>query len=86
MPLIARQIISELTSDEIKIGSESVGQVKKVKTISKLDAVEKLMRHLGAYEKDNKQRKISVDLSNLTTEELVARAKAIKQVDEQTRV
>ena len=44
------------------------------------------MRHLGAYEKDNKQRKISVDLSNLTTEELVARAKAIKEVDEQTRV
>jgi len=57
MPLIARQMISELTSDEIRIGGESLGQVKKVKTIAKLDAVEKLMKHLGGYEKDNQQKK-----------------------------
>lgn len=56
MPLIARQMISELTSDEIKIGGESIGNVKKVKTITKLDAVEKLMKHLGGYEKDNGQK------------------------------
>lgn len=56
MPLIARQMISELTSDEIKIGGESIGNVKKVKTIAKLDAVEKLMKHLGGYEKDNGQK------------------------------
>jgi len=60
MPLIARQMISELTSDEIRMGGESIGQVKKVKTITKLDAVEKLMKHLGGYEKDNQQKKIEI--------------------------
>ena len=59
MPLIARQMISELTSDEIRIGGESIGTVKKVKTIAKLDAVEKLMKHLGGYEKDNGQKNTS---------------------------
>jgi len=61
MPLIARQMISELTSDEIKMGGSVIGEVKKVKTIAKLDAVEKLMKHLGGYEKDNKQKAILVE-------------------------
>lgn len=65
MPLIARQMISELTSDEIKIGGECVGQVKKVKTIAKLDAVEKLMKHLGGYEKDNNQKTSAVTIFQL---------------------
>jgi len=56
MPLIARQMISELSSDEIKMGGASIGETKKVKTIAKLDAVEKLMKHLGGYEKDNFQK------------------------------
>lgn len=57
MPLIARQMISELSSDEIRVAGQSIGNTKKVKTISKLDAVEKLMKHLGGYEKDNFQKK-----------------------------
>ena len=61
MPLIARQMISELTSDEIKMGGIKIGDVKKVKTIAKLDAVEKLMKHLGGYEKDNYQKKPEVN-------------------------
>lgn len=65
MPLIARQMISELTSDEIRIGGESIGQVKKVKTIQKLDAVEKLMKHLGGYEKDNSQKSTGVTIFQL---------------------
>jgi len=60
MPLIARQMISELSSDQIRMGGESIGETKKVKTIAKLDAVEKLMKHLGGYEKDNKQKKTEV--------------------------
>lgn len=62
MPLIARQMISELTSDEIKMGGLSIGEVKKVKTIAKLDAVEKLMKHLGGYEKDNFQKKTDINI------------------------
>ncbi len=33
-----------------------VGHTKKIKLLSKLDAVEKLMKHLGGYEKDNNQK------------------------------
>jgi len=61
MPLIARQMISEISSDEIKMAGQSIGEVKKVKTIAKLDAVEKLMKHLGGYEKDNKQKSVIVE-------------------------
>jgi len=61
MPLIARQMISELTSDEIRLSGSVIGEVKKVKTIAKLDAVEKLMKHLGGYEKDNKQKAVLVE-------------------------
>ena len=61
MPLEARQMISELTSlDEFEPdgsgGKTLVGYTKKVKTIDKLSAIEKLMKHLGGYEVDNKQR------------------------------
>jgi len=65
MPLIARQMISEITSDEIKMGGQSIGDVKKVKTIAKLDAVEKLMKHLGGYEKDNFQKKAESNPSSI---------------------
>jgi len=81
IPLHARQMISELYVDEIKMQDAVIGHSKKIKTINKLDAVEKLMKHLGGYEKDNKQKKITVDLSSLTTQELVERAKAISKID-----
>lgn len=56
MPLIARQMISQLDTDEIKIQGVTVGHSKKIRTISKLDAVEKLMKHLGGYKEDNSQK------------------------------
>jgi len=68
IPVHARQMISELLVDEIKMQDTVIGHSRKIKTINKLDAIEKLMKHLGGYEKDNKQKKISVDLSGLTTE------------------
>lgn len=69
MPLIARQMISEISSDHIRMGGEVIGETKKVKTIAKLDAVEKLMKHLGGYEKDNFQKK--TDISQKTTIEFI---------------
>lgn len=61
MPLSARQMISQIDSDELyaNIGGERtvIGTTKKVRIIQKLDAVEKLMKHLGGYEKDNFQKK-----------------------------
>lgn len=35
---------------------EKIGETKEVKILNKLDVIEKFMRHLGAYEKDNSQK------------------------------
>lgn len=71
IPKKARLMISQLDSDEIKefIHGQSivVGQTKKLKVFDKLNVVEKLMKHLGGYEKDNSQKApIVYDLSNLS--------------------
>lgn len=67
MPVQARQMISQLDSDELYMNvagnRECIGTTKKVRTIQKLDAVEKLMKHLGGYEKDNFQKKSDVNNS-----------------------
>lgn len=67
MSLPARQMISQLDTEELFgfVNKEKmqIGQVKKVRTIQKLDAIEKLMKHLGAYEKDNAQ-KVSIPLED----------------------
>ncbi len=62
MPKATRQMIQQLDISEV-YGRNSegvrdvVGAVKKVKTYSRTDAIEKLMKHLGGYEKDNQQSK-----------------------------
>ncbi|MEL1243543.1 terminase small subunit [Flavobacterium sp. DGU11] len=62
MPLETRQMIQQLDVSEV-YGRNSegvrdvVGAVKKIKTYSRTDAIEKLMKHLGGYEKDNQQSK-----------------------------
>lgn len=38
---------------------ELIGETKEIKTLNKLDVIEKFMRHLGGYEKDNDQKKQS---------------------------
>lgn len=60
MPLAARQMINQLDTDELYITidgkREVMGRTKKLRTYSKTDAIEKLMKHLGGYEKDNSQK------------------------------
>jgi len=83
MPLAARQMIQQLDTDEITIGDTVIGNTRKIRTIAKLDAVEKLMKHLGAYEKDNFQRKPELNIiSSMPTEELIKRAEALKQIND----
>jgi len=79
MPLTARQMISQLDTDELYMTvdgqRELVGHTKKLRTIQKLDAVEKLMKHLGGYERDNFQKKpdaisrLSVEIVRPTEDE-----------------
>jgi len=63
---------------------ELIGETKEVRILNKLDVIEKFMKHFGAYEKDNQQKKseVTINLSELTTEELIDRAKAIKKLNE----
>ena len=61
MPKEARVMIAEMTALEEYApdghgGRELIGYTKKVKTIDKLQAIEKLMKHLGGYDADNKQK------------------------------
>jgi phage terminase small subunit len=57
MPKPVRQMISSLDIDELMVDKQKIGYTKKVRFIPKLDAIEKLMKHLGGYEKDNQQKK-----------------------------
>ena len=60
IPKSHRQMISAIKVDELFSGSgmmrELSGYTKEVKTLNKLDVIEKFMKHLGAYEKDNGQK------------------------------
>ena len=42
---------------ELSVGDQAVGQIKKVKLWDKNSALDKAMRHLGLYERDNDQNK-----------------------------
>lgn len=67
MPKQARQVIQQLDSDELYdyVDGEKIqiGVTKKVRTLPKLDAIEKLMKHLGGYEKDNFQKKAETNVT-----------------------
>lgn len=60
MPKAARQMITSLDSEDLFFGRgkdrEIYGQLKKVKFLNKLDAIEKLLKHLGAYDMHNRQK------------------------------
>jgi len=49
---------------------ESIGFTKDVRVINKLDALEKLMKYFGGYEKDNEQSRPVINVSELSTEAL----------------
>lgn len=57
IPESARKCITELKLMEISSVDGPIGMMKTIKLTSKLEAIEKLMKHLGGYEKDNEQRK-----------------------------
>lgn len=60
IPKAARSSIVSIKTFEEYDGKgksrKSIGQVREVKILNKLDAFEKLMKHLGGYEMDNGQK------------------------------
>lgn len=57
MPAEVRAAIASIEVEEIDADGKVIGRVKKIKLWDKNSAADKLLRHLGAYEKDNRQRK-----------------------------
>ena len=74
LPRSASAMISEIKQTKDGIS---------VKLHDKLNAIDKLMRHTGMFDKDNQQQKteVTVDLKGASTEELISRAKAIKDLE-----
>lgn len=62
MPAHVRGAIAAVEQDEIKIEDMTIGTVKKVKLVPKEKALDMIMRHLGQYEKDNKQKQPIVEV------------------------
>lgn len=56
MPPEVRAAIASIEIEEIDADGKVIGRVKKVKLWDKNSAADKLLRHLGAYERDNRQR------------------------------
>jgi phage terminase small subunit len=56
IPKSHRQMISSVKSDHLYSGKEIIGETKEIKTLNKLDVIEKFMKHLGAYKEDNNQK------------------------------
>lgn len=87
MPLAVRRAISGFEVEELYEGTGKdrkwVGRLKKLKFCPKNDALDKLAKHLGLFEKDNKQRsqppQPDQELDNLTVEELlIVRRRLVK--------
>ncbi|WP_395045934.1 terminase small subunit [Flavobacterium sp.] len=70
IPKSHRQMISSLKTDHLYGGKEIIGETKEVKTLNKLDVIEKFMKHLGAYEKDNGQKQTNITVSPLMPDEI----------------
>jgi len=70
IPKQHRQMITSVKSDHLYGGKEIIGETKEVRTLNKLDVIEKFMKHLGGYEKDNKQQQSNVIVSTLLPEEI----------------
>jgi len=60
IPKQHRQMITSVKSDHLYVGKEIIGETKEIKTLNKLDVIEKFMKHLGGYEVDNRQKKIEI--------------------------
>lgn len=70
IPKEARTAIASIESEQLfdYVDGEKIpaGVLKKIRTISKEGAIDKLLKHLGGYEKDNRQKQINFNLSNVS--------------------
>lgn len=73
-----RAAIASIEVEEIDADGKVIGRVKKIKLWDKNSAADKLLRHLGSYEKDNRQRKgVLADLPRETLRLIVERLRGL---------
>lgn len=74
MPAEVRAAIASVEIEEIDADGKVIGRVKKIKLWDKNSAADKLLRHFGSYERDNKQRANVFDgVSRETIKEIVGK-------------
>jgi len=64
IPKESREAIEELSTYEEKHEGMVIGHIRKIKSSGKQAAIDKLLKHLGGYEKDNSQKQISFYITN----------------------
>lgn len=67
--------LASVETDEIFVDGAAIGQTRKVKFWDKNSAIEKAMKHLGLFEKDNKQK-----YADMTDAQIDARLAALDAV------
>lgn len=70
IPENARLVIESLETDEIRVEGSTIGVNKKIKLSNRRANIIELMKHLGGYEKDNRQK---TDLTLSTPQERQSR-------------
>ena len=79
MPPAVRAAIASIEVEEIDADGKVIGRVKKIKLWDKNSAADKLLRHLGAYEKDNRQRKGALaDLPREVLQAIIDRLRVLR--------
>ena len=62
IPKKARMALADIETNELRFGKEVVGEIKKVKFNSRTQIMDMFMKHLGGYEKDNKQQQDNITI------------------------
>lgn len=78
MPPAVRAVIASIEVEEIKADGKVIGRVKKIKLWDKNSAADKLLRHLGSYEKDNKQKSVWEGIPRETLKTIVDQLRKIR--------
>lgn len=65
--------IASIEVEEINAGDTTIGLTRKVKAWDKNSALEKALKHLGLFEKDNAQRNPIKDMTDEALDKFIAR-------------
>lgn len=65
IPKDTRLVIESIDTDEITAEGAKIGEVKKLKLSNRRANIIELMKHLGGYNEDNKQKEVSINLISL---------------------